>query len=201
MLSGYIFRTCLLALMMATAQSSFATVIGDVAPSFDFLTIDGKPLSLSDYQGEKAVYLVFWNTWCSYCIKKTPRYKKLEEKFGDRIEIIAINTGWSDSQAEMEQYQNQHGTNYLLVFDNEEVITKRYKVRVVPTEFIIDIDGIVRYRDHVPKYIAAHIPDWFQPYVPGKDHGSGLVNACEIVASPAPTVPDILAGAWFDDFK
>lgn len=201
MLPGYILRTCLLALMMATGQSSFATVIGDVAPSFDFFTIDGKPLRLSDYQGEKAVYLVFWNTWCSYCVKKTPRYKKLEEKFGDRIEIIAINTGWSDSQAEMEQYQNQHETNYLLVFDNEEVITKRYKVRVVPTEFIIDIDGIVRYRDHVPKYIAAHIPDWFQPYIPGKDLASGLVNACEIVASPAPTAPDILAGAWFDDFK
>ena len=201
MLSGHILRICMLFALLAVGQSGFATVIGDVAPSLDLKTIEGKPLSLSDYHGKKAVYLVFWNTWCSYCIKKTPRYKTLEEEFGDRIEIIAINTGWSDSPAEMEQYRHQHETNYLLVFDDQEAITKRYKVSAVPTEFIIDVDGVVRYRDRVPKYIAAHIPDWFQPYIPGKNHGSGLVNACEIVASPKPTTPDILAGAWFDDFK
>ncbi len=200
-MSGTILRACALLVMLVTGQSSFATVIGDVAPSFELRTIDGKPLNLSDYHGNKAVYLVFWNTWCSYCIEKTPRYKKLEEEFGDRIEIIAINTGWSDSQVQIEQYRNQHETNYLLVFDDEAVVTKRYEVHAVPTEFIIDVDGIVRYRDHVPKYVAAHIPDWFQPYIPGSNHGAGLANACEIVATPTPKTPDSLAGAWFDDFK
>lgn len=199
MLPGNIFRSCMLTVMLIAGQSSFATVIGDIAPSFDLKTIDGEPINLSDYQGKKAVYLVFWNTWCSYCINKTPRYKKLEEEFGDRIEIIAINTGWSDSPAEMEQYRNQFGTNYPLVFDNEEFVTKRYEVRAVPTEFIIDVDGIVRYRDRVPTYIAAHIPDWFQPYTPDMNHGSGLLNTCEIVASPTATIPDTLAGVWFDD--
>lgn len=200
-MSGNILRICILVAMLAAGQSSFATVIGDVAPPFDLKTIDGEALSLSDYHGEKVVYVVFWNTWCSYCIKRTPRYKKLEEEFGDRIEIIAINTGWSDSQAEIEQYRKQHDTNYLLVFDNDEVVTKRYKVSTVPTEFIIGIDGIVRHRDRVPKYIAAHIPDWSQPYTPDTDHGSGLVNTCEIIAAPtlAPLVN--LAGAWFDDFE
>ena len=187
--------------MLITGQTGFATVIGDVAPSFDFKTIDGETINLTDYQGEKAVYLVFWNTWCSYCIKKTPRYKKLEKEFGDRVEIIAINTGWSDTPTEMEQYRNQHETNYSLVFDAEEVVTKRYKVSGVPTEFIIDLDGVVRYRDRVPEYIAAHIPDWFQSYTPDMNHGSAMANTCEIVASPTPTTPDSLAEAWFDDFN
>ena len=101
----------------------------------------------------------------------------------------------------MEQYRNQYGTNYLLVFDNEEVVTNRYEVRAVPTEFIIDINGIVRYRDRVPKYIAAHIPDWFQPYTADMNPGSGLLNVCEIVAAPTATMPDTLVGVWFDDFN
>lgn len=145
-------------------HSSFAADVGDLAPSFDLLTIDGAPLRLSDYRGKKAVYLVFWNTWCSYCIKKTPRYKKLKEEFGDRIEVIAVNTTWSDSQAEIKRFQQQHETNYLLVYDAGEVVTERYGVRAVPTEFIIDISGIIRYRDAVPKYVMAHLPDWFQPF-------------------------------------
>ncbi len=188
-------------MLLMFGQSSFATVIGDAAPSFNLRTVEGQPLSLSDYHGKKAVYLVFWNTWCTYCVKKTPRYKKLKQEFGDRVEIIAINTGWSDSPADMEQYRDQHKTNYSLVFDEQAVVTKSYKVSAVPTEFIIGTDGIVRYRDSVPKYVAAHIPDWFQSYTPGSDHGSGLLNTCEPAVSPAPSVPDVLAGTWFDDFK
>lgn|GEM_PF-689688 len=199
MLSKTILRAGMLLVLLAAGQPSLATVVGDVAPSFDLKSIDGEPLSLSDYHGKKVVYLVFWNTWCSYCIKKTPRYKKLEAEFGDRLEIIAVNTGWSDSPAEIEQYRSHHETNYLLVYDDQEVLTDRYEVHAVPTEFIIDIDGIIRYRDRVPKYVAAHIPDWFQTYKPDKTHGSGGVNACKIDVPPTPTTPDTLAEARFDD--
>lgn len=199
--SGKFLHVAVLVLFLTISQASLAAVIGDVAPPFEIQTIEGKPLSLAEYQGKKVVYLVFWNTWCSYCIKKTPRYKKLAEVFGDRIEIIAINTGWSDSATEIERFRNQHETNYPLVYDAEEVITGRYKVHAVPTEFVIDLDGIIRHRDHVPNYVAAHIPDWFEPYIPGKDHGAGLVNACEFVTTPPPVTADNLAAVWLDDFK
>lgn len=44
-----------------------------------------------------------------------------------------------------------------------EVLTGRYGVYGVPTEYSIDIDGVIRYRDGVPKYLAAHIPDCYKP--------------------------------------
>jgi len=161
---GSIASLCILTMVLLTSQSGFAAGVGDVAPAFELQTSGGESVSLADYRGKKAVYLVFWNTWCNYCIKKTPRYIKLAEEFSDRIEVIAINTTWSDTEAQIEQFQEQHKTNYQLVYDAGEVVTRRYVVQAVPTEFIIDIDGIIRYRDGVPKYVAAHIPDWFQPY-------------------------------------
>ena len=152
-------------LLGISAQLSAAT-IGDIAPDFEVLTQDGNVFHLSEFRGRKPVYVVFWNTWCEYCIKKTPRYSKLLEQFGDEIEIIAINTSWSDSVEEMRSYEKRYNVSYATAFDNDESVTAQYHVRNVPTEFIIDVDGVIRYRDRVPEYLAAHLPDWFLPYLP-----------------------------------
>ena len=146
-----------------------ASGVGEVAPNFEISTQDGSTFRLSDYRGQKPVYVVFWNTWCPYCIKKTPRYQKLQEQFGDKIEIIAINTTWSDSPEEMRSFEEGYQIKYATAFDAGELVTDQYRVLKVPTEFIIDVDGIIRYRDRVPEYVAAHLPDWLLPYIPPED--------------------------------
>jgi len=145
-----------------------AATVGEVAPDFEVTTQDGRNIRLSEFRGHKPVYLVFWNTWCSYCVKKTPRYAKMQDQFGDKIEIIAINTTWDDSPEEMQSFEAHHHVNYATAFDTGEFITDGYGVYNVPTEFIVDINGVIRYRDGVPKYLAAHLPDWLLPYVPSK---------------------------------
>ncbi len=153
--------------LMVSAPVTAASV-GEVAPDFEVTAQDGREFRLSEYRGRKPVYVIFWNTWCSYCIKKTPRYKKLQEQFGDKIEIIAINTTWSDSPEEMRSFEKNHDIEYSTAFDAGELVTDQYGVSNVPTEFIVDIDGIIRYRNRVPEYLAAHLPDWLLPYVPSK---------------------------------
>lgn len=145
-----------------------AATVGELAPDFEVTTQNGDVIRLSDYRGEKPVYVVFWNTWCPYCVKKTPRYMKLQKQFGDKVEIVAINTSWSDSPEEMLSFGEHHQVNYAMVFDTGELITDSYDVYNVPTEFIIDVNGIIRYRDGVPEYLAAHLPDLHMQYVPSR---------------------------------
>jgi len=163
-LSRSLVRTIFLVACLLFSYSSTAVEIGELAPGFELRTVDGELFRLTDYRGKKAVFLIFWNTWCTYCIKKTPRYAKLKEQFGDRVEIIAINTTWHDSIEDIKQFQQHFAVNYPLALDNGEALTERYAVSAVPTEFIIDINGVIRYRDGIPEYLAAHIPDWFQTY-------------------------------------
>jgi len=146
--------------LLVTVAPATAADIGDIAPNIEIATLDGTVKRLSEFRGRKPVYLVFWNTWCTYCIKKTSRYKKLQEQFGDKIEIIAINTSWSDSPEKMRSFQEHYNVNYSLGFDLDELITDRYQVTAVPTEFIVDINGVIRYRNSVPDYVVAHLPDW-----------------------------------------
>jgi peroxiredoxin len=156
-----------LCLLLISVPSAAATV-GEVAPDFEITTQNGDVFRLSDYRGQKPVYVVFWNTWCSYCVKRTPRYTKLQEQIGDKLQIIAINTTWSDSPEEMRSFEAHHHVNYSTAFDAGELVTDRYRVYNIPTEFIVDINGIIRYRDGVPEYLAAHLPDLLMPYVPSK---------------------------------
>ncbi len=154
--------------LLLTGATATAASVGEVAPDFEITIQDGGEFRLSEYRGQKPVYVIFWNTWCLYCIEKTPRYQKLQEQFGDKIEIIAINTTWSDSPAEMQSFEKNHEIEYSTAFDAGELVTDRYGVSNVPTEFIVDIDGIILYRNKVPEYLAAHLPDWLLPYVPSK---------------------------------
>ena len=162
--------SCLIAwVLLLIGVSATAANIGDMAPDFQVTTQNGSTFRLSDFRGQKPVYVVFWNSWCSYCIKKTPRYQKLQEQFGDKIEIIAINTTWSDTPQEMRSFEERYQINYATVFDAGEVVTDRFEVIKVPTEFIVDTRGVIRYRDGVPEYVAAHLPDWLLPYIPSED--------------------------------
>lgn len=162
--------SCLIAwVLLLIGVSATAANIGDMAPDFQVTTQNGSTFRLSDFRGQKPVYVVFWNSWCSYCIKKTPRYQKLQEQFGDKIEIIAINTTWSDTPQEMRSFEERYQINYATAFDTGEVVTDRFEVIKVPTEFIVDTRGVIRYRDGVPEYVAAHLPDWLLPYIPSED--------------------------------
>lgn len=146
--------------MLIVTSPVTAADVGNVAPDFEIATQDGVVLRLSEFRGRKPVYLVFWNTWCSFCIEKVPRYIKLQEQFADKIEIIAINTTWSDSAAEMRVFEDRFHVNYSTAFDIGKLITDRFGVINVPAEFIIDVNGIIRYRNRVPEYPIAHLPDW-----------------------------------------
>lgn len=133
---------------------------GQVAPDFEITQADGTTFKLSEYKSKKSVYVIFWNTWCHYCMKKTPKLLATEKNLSDNIKIIAINTSRQDSVEEMLAFKKRFNVTYSLAFDNNEVITDLYNVHGVPTEFIIDINGIIRHRDNIPDNISVHLAEW-----------------------------------------
>src|SRR2546430_3024146 len=57
----------------------------DPAPAFKVDTLDGRPLSVGDYQG-KVILLNFWATWCGPCRSEIPDLVELQNKYKDRSE-------------------------------------------------------------------------------------------------------------------
>ncbi|MDQ7048510.1 MAG: TlpA disulfide reductase family protein [Enterobacterales bacterium] len=133
---------------------------GMMAPDFTLTRLDGTQFKLSDYRHKKSVYMVFWTTWCTYCMEKIPKLKYTQAVLGKQIEIIAIDTSVKDSFKKMAQFQQDRNINYPLAFDFGKKVTDLYGVWGTPTEFIIDINGKIVHRDHVPYSISEHLSNW-----------------------------------------
>lgn len=133
---------------------------GMLAPNFSIKRLDGSEFKLSDFKGKKAVHMVFWTTWCTYCMKKIPLLKYNQNILGKQIEIIAIDTSVRDTLAKAYRFQKERKINYPLAFDFGKKVTDLYGVWGTPTEFIIDINGVIVHRDDVPQNISEHLSNW-----------------------------------------
>lgn len=121
-------------------------------PSIDFelKSLDGAVVKLSELKG-KVVVLDFWATWCGPCISSFPTLQKVYDKYKDNpnIKILAINT-WERVKPEERE---QHVKNFIeknkytfpVVFDTD--IVSKYGVEGIPTKFIIDQNGRIRFKD------------------------------------------------------
>ncbi len=114
------------------------------APDLDLPgLIDQQPYSLSRYKGQ-VVYLTFWASWCAPCRKEMPFLVDMYRRYsGEGFEILAVNVD-VDPQA---------GQDFILPFnvpfpvlsDSESEALKAYRVEGMPTHFIIDREGAIRY--------------------------------------------------------
>ena len=156
----------LLLLVMATPSQAaqqevpFGIRVYDIGPAPDFKLNDteGETFKLSGYRG-KWVFLHFWASWCGPCRREMPEIQKLSETIDDdQFAIVMINTSEDEDTIFMYLGEIQFGLNTLMDADGQ--VTEVWKPRGLPTTFLIDPDGNVRYqaiggRDWTrPEYIA-----------------------------------------------
>lgn len=61
------------------------------APQLDLVTLDGKPVSLADFQGS-VVLVNFWATWCPPCRQEMPTLQTFYDQYrGKGFVLISIN--------------------------------------------------------------------------------------------------------------
>jgi beta-lactamase regulating signal transducer with metallopeptidase domain/protocatechuate 3,4-dioxygenase beta subunit/peroxiredoxin len=122
--------------------------VGDQAPNFSISTLDGKQLGLSDYAG-KLVLLDFWASWSPDSLTEMPGRKELRDAFADepRFALIGLSCDYQTEAAK--KAVNDHGLNWPQgVAGNIQVgLAKSYKVRVLPTSFLVGPDGKVLARN------------------------------------------------------
>jgi len=112
---------------------------GDRVPLFEAITLEGKPIRLSDYRG-KYVLLDFWATWCGPCRRETPYILEAYKMYhDDGLEVIGINLD-EDRQA-VTDYIDKHGIPWPQVFYGKEwenEIGELYEFRGIPQQILLD---------------------------------------------------------------
>jgi peroxiredoxin len=145
-------------LLLVTATSAWSVGVGEAAPDFKLTTLDGQPITGTDFTGEKPLMLVFWATWCPVCKKEIPRINQMAADFGPKgLAVLAVNVGVNDSAAKAMAYRDKYDLDYPVAFDAGSKVTRAFGVAGTPTILIMDKNGIVRYRDTaVPEDLTQH---------------------------------------------
>jgi len=124
---------------IATRNSVDILKVGDAAPDFELVDLEGNTHRLSDYRGE-GVFLNFWGTWCAPCKEEMPHMEKLHHEFGgDGVNILAINI--KESNLKVEQFRDQYGLTFPIALDKTESVKEIYNFTPLPTTFLINKDG------------------------------------------------------------
>lgn len=117
--------------------------IGSPAPDFRLMDIDGKSVSLSDYQG-KVVLLNFWATWCGPCRIEMPAMEALYRSMQPKgLEILAVSVD-QQGTAVTRPFQEAMGLSFPILHDQDYQVGLTYGARTLPMTFAIDRRGVIR---------------------------------------------------------
>lgn len=114
--------------------------VGEKAPDFELMTLDGKTVKLSDYRGKKVI-LNFWATWCPPCKAEMPDIQKFYNETDDNVEILAINI---DPQYDVKKFVREANVTFPVLLDSKDEVNNLYRILTIPTTYFIDGEGIIR---------------------------------------------------------
>ncbi|MBB2148303.1 redoxin domain-containing protein [Pedobacter sp. LMG 31462] len=124
-------------------KSIIALYVGKTAPDFSQLDTAGAEISLSQFRG-KYVLIDFWASWCGPCRKENPNLVDAIKKNSHKnLEVISVSLDdkrepWIAAIKKDGLGSWKHISD-LKGWKNQ--IAKRYKVRSIPCNFLIDPDG------------------------------------------------------------
>jgi thiol-disulfide isomerase/thioredoxin len=130
------------------AKLAGKALVGQPGPAAVLQTIDGQRIDLASYYGKKPVYLKFWATWCVPCREQMPAFEKAFQQYGDKLAVVAVNTGYSDTETEVKSYRAQHGLHMPIVIDDGSLAAS-LNLRVTPQHIVIGRDGRIQHIGHL----------------------------------------------------
>jgi thiol-disulfide isomerase/thioredoxin len=130
--------------LLAGALPAWSLGPGDRAPEFSAPRLDrGGKVKLSDYRG-KVVYLDFWASWCGPCLVSLPLLEQMRSDFPpDQFQIVAVNLDTETAKAK--RFLAKTKVRYPSATDPNGSIPERFGLETMPTSYLIDRDGVVRY--------------------------------------------------------
>ena len=118
--------------------------IGDIATDFNLKNIDGRMVSLSDYEDAKGFIVIFTCNTCPYAVAYEDRIIALDKKYASKgypvIAIMPNNTDIKpgDSMKNMRARAKAKGFTFPYLMDKDQSIYPQYGATKTPHVYVLE---------------------------------------------------------------
>lgn len=131
-------------------------VVPVAAPDFRLQDMEGRSHSLADHR-DHVILMNFWASWCAPCVREMPSMQRLLDTLADRpFQVLAVNV--AEPVQRLQSYLERQRLTFSVLLDPDSTAFYAWGVEVLPTSFLVDRQGRVRYR------VAGEV-DWGDPDV------------------------------------
>jgi cytochrome c-type biogenesis protein len=124
--------------------------VGAAAPAYKAVSLSGDSVSLAALRG-KTVLLNVWATWCHPCRDEIPELQAIHERYKTRgLELVGVSIDADGNDDVIRQFMRDFKMTYPVWRDPDERVSTRFLVVGVPATFLIDRNGVLRWRKTGP---------------------------------------------------
>jgi peroxiredoxin len=121
--------------------------INRLAPDFELPGLDGRLHRLSDYRG-RVVMVNFWSADCPHVERTDVLMLASLRRWGADVVLLAIASNANESLSAVGNASRSRGLPTVLI-DAGHFVADMYEAQVTPEVFVIDCEGVLRYRGAV----------------------------------------------------
>jgi cytochrome c biogenesis protein CcmG/thiol:disulfide interchange protein DsbE len=137
------FASVAAAALSGTALAA-APAPGVSAPAFSLPQVGGGKIDLAGLRGH-VVVVNFFATWCPPCRAETPDMNAAVKRYASSG-VIFVGVDDRESAQLVSVWAKSNGVHYRLALDGDGKIEENYDVRAIPTTYVLDRNGVIRYR-------------------------------------------------------
>jgi len=121
--------------------------INKPAPDAQGVDLDGKSFLLGSQKG-KNVIIIFWATWCRYCVKGIPEIMELKKDLKGHSNVVIISSSLDGDVEKAKSFIEKRKINYRVLIDEKNPgknseFNKPFRVLHIPSIWVVNTEGIV----------------------------------------------------------
>jgi peroxiredoxin len=129
-------------MLFSSVSNAISIPLGEAAPEFSILSMDGDPVTLNNMKGKVAV-LIYWRTdHKRSLLALMDGMDVINSMKGSDLKVISIIAG-TDDKDQARRVMRENNIDIPILVDNGRKLYSDYGIRVYPTTIIIDREGII----------------------------------------------------------